>query len=74
MEQLIRDAVSSRGRPARSQNGLPDVVASDAESLEGLDRPMSVVVEHGVGSRARRPADRPYFLATVPQQLERLTA
>eukprot|EP00969_Alexandrium_andersonii_P277543 12267886-Alexandrium_andersonii.AAC.1 len=44
------------------------------ESLEGWNRPAPVVAEHGVGSRACGPADRPRFLATVPQQFECFTA
>eukprot|EP00969_Alexandrium_andersonii_P032951 1438969-Alexandrium_andersonii.AAC.1 len=40
------------------------------DGLQGRDRPVPVVVEHGVGCRAGRPTDRPHFLAAVPQQFE----
>eukprot|EP00969_Alexandrium_andersonii_P325881 14398760-Alexandrium_andersonii.AAC.1 len=35
MKELVGGAIGSRGRPACPQDGLPDAVTSDPESLEG---------------------------------------
>eukprot|EP00969_Alexandrium_andersonii_P021969 961630-Alexandrium_andersonii.AAC.1 len=50
------------------------MVAPSLEGLEGLDRPVAIVVEHGVRSRACGPTDRPHLLTAVPKELKCLAA
>eukprot|EP00969_Alexandrium_andersonii_P078618 3466563-Alexandrium_andersonii.AAC.1 len=70
MEELIRDPVGARRRPAGSENGLPNTNTANAQLLQGLGRPATVVSKRCFRGFAGSPADRPDLSATIPQSFK----